>query len=163
MNSGRTRRVSHLADSSAREALFFVSKFNAVIFHSQSLIRDFMLSEYEVDLCIRHLESTERLRHAPLTLLWMSGWMNLILPKRRREWGLQFKCSPKAHLSELSVHWNRRRVWGCGSLRSGEKDLCESPRIQCDFKGACRKSVEFLNLLYLLLMQHHQFCIFIQK
>ena len=47
---------------------FFVSKFNAVIFHSQSLIRDFMLSEYEVDLCIRHLESTERLRYGPLKI-----------------------------------------------------------------------------------------------
>ena len=43
---------------------------------------------------------------------------------------MQFNCSPKAHLSEPSGHRSGRRVWIGGSLRSEEKDQCESPRIQ---------------------------------
>ena len=55
---------------------------------------------------------------------------------------MQFNCSPKAHLSEPSGHRSGRRVWIGGSLRSEEKDQCESPRIQRNKEGACRTNAK---------------------
>ena len=59
---------------------------------------------------------------------------------------MQFNCSPKAHLSEPSGHRSGRRVWIGGSLRSEEKDQCESPRIQRNKEGACRTNAKVLIL-----------------
>ena len=53
-------------------------------------------------------------------------------------------CSPKAHLSKKSGHRTGLRVWGCGSLRSEEKDQCESPRIQRNFKRGVPQKCRFI-------------------
>ena len=92
-------------------------------------------------ICDRELP--ERLRHVPFKVA-LNERLDEPDPSGAEE-GMRAaaSCSPKAHLSETSGQRSGRRVWGCGSLRSEEKDLCESPRIQCNLIGACRKSVDF--------------------
>ena len=113
-----------------------------------SLIEDntylyFIIFEVLIDCPFSDRTQLARLWHVLIYCFeWAYGW-TWSWKKRRREWGMQLNCSPKALLFEPSGHRNGRRVWIGGSLRSEEKDQCESPRIQRNKKGACRTSAGF--------------------